>query len=71
VGPRSSGRLCDGIVIDQSLARLSYAFDGPAARLPEAILVRTSEGDRHRIDLTMLREFNDFGCPSRARRSRR
>jgi anti-anti-sigma regulatory factor len=48
-------------VIDHSLARLSGAFDGLAARRLEALLARAEPGDHLRIDLTKVREFHDFG----------
>jgi ABC-type transporter Mla MlaB component len=51
----------DDFVIDHSLARLSGAFDGLAARRLEAMLARAQPGDRLRIDLTKIREFHDFG----------
>ena len=35
-------------------------FDGPAARRLEATLVRAEPGVRFRIDLTQVREFQDF-----------
>jgi len=44
------------VVID-----LDGVFDGPAARRVEANLISAAPGTRVRIDLTKVREFQDFG----------
>jgi anti-anti-sigma regulatory factor len=43
------------------LIDLEGVFDGPTARRVEANLISAAPGTRVRIDLTKVREFQDFG----------